>query len=338
MNMKPLLKMGLGSLALAGLVACGGGGGGMPSGMSVTTGTQPVTRTTTTSDGAPSNIRAIRALSSAEVPAERPEAQDSRSAGIVNMIDSLDVSTLHYYITNPSFGGSFSVSADCSGTVCTLTEPQTGVQVTVDVLDETGERGWTSFSSIEELGTRNGITSIRVDGRQIYPGLGSADFRMLGSWMEHSGFMAADMGLFYPAGTIPGVRIDVRMKARGSFAGGDLTGTRPTGDATWRGIMTGTPATGPRAGNRLTGDASLAYDFDTSRMAAEFTRIIDTDRIASHSVTRVGFTDIAVRSDGEFGGSSGTSRIEGGIYGPGHGEVAGVFEASNILGAFGAKQ
>ena len=31
-------------------------------------------------------------------------------------------------------------------------------------------------------------------------------------------------------------------------------------------------------------------------------------------------------------------RIQGGFYGPGHAETAGIFEQSNIVGAFGAKR
>ena len=48
------------------------------------------------------------------------------------------------------------------------------------------------------------------------------------------------------------------------------------------------------------------------------------------------FSDLEVGPDGTFSrGRSGT-RIHGGFQGPGHAEAAGIFEQSDIVGAFGA--
>ena len=44
------------------------------------------------------------------------------------------------------------------------------------------------------------------------------------------------------------------------------------------------------------------------------------------------FTDIKNIQSGLTG-----NRIQGGFYGPGHGEAAGVFQQSGMVGAFGAK-
>ena len=58
----------------------------------------------------------------------------------------------------------------------------------------------------------------------------------------------------------------------------------------------------------------------------------------AHGVETVTFSDLAVQPDGTFArGGSGT-RSQGGFYGPGHAEAAGIFEQSDIVGAFGAKR
>ena len=41
-------------------------------------------------------------------------------------------------------------------------------------------------------------------------------------------------------------------------------------------------------------------------------------------------------ADGTFEAGLTGNRIQGGFYGPGHAEAAGIFEQSNIVGAFGA--
>ncbi len=122
---------------------------------------------------------------------------------------------------------------------------------------------------------------------------------------------------------------------------GDLTGSRPTDvTAAWSGVMVGTPATGDNRGNVLQGDAALTYTLDGGRgtLDAAFTDIKDLDRLAAHAPETVRFDDVPVEPDGTFETGLTGNRIQGGFYGPGHVEAAGVFEQSNILGAFGAKR
>ena len=110
--------------------------------------------------------------------------------------------------------------------------------------------------------------------------------------------------------------------------------------------MVGTPRSGTLLrGNRLQGDAVLTYTRggiygdDIPTLDAAFTNIRDLDRGASHSTTSVRFNDLLVSADGTYRriGSPG-NRIQGGFYGPGHAEAAGVFERADIVGAFGAKR
>ncbi len=145
--------------------------------------------------------------------------------------------------------------------------------------------------------------------------------------MNHSGFFVQD-----ERSTVDGIRLDVRN----GIAGGDLTGARPLGSATWQGLMVGTPATG--GGDRLQGDASLTYDMSFRTLDAAFTNIQNIDRLRAHSVSTVRFASVSVGADETFRAGATGNHIQGGFYGSGHAEATGVFEQQNIVGAFGARQ
>ena len=143
-----------------------------------------------------------------------------------------------------------------------------------------------------------------------------------GSWMNH-----AEFGLYDNSGS-------------GVFgtALGDLTESRPTGTATWNGLMTGTPTAGPQRGDRLQGDAALTYRMGSGSLDASFTSIKNIDLLQSHSTTSIRFANVPVSASGTFSSGERGNRIEGGFYGPGQAEAAGVFERSGIVGAFGARK
>ena len=50
------------------------------------------------------------------------------------------------------------------------------------------------------------------------------------------------------------------------------------------------------------------------------------------------FADLAVDSGGAFKRGQAGARIHRNFFGPGHGEAAGIFEHSQMVGAFGAKR
>jgi len=77
---------------------------------------------------------------------------------------------------------------------------------------------------------------------------------------------------------------------------------------------------------------------DAGALDAAFTGIVNVDRNAAHTTTAVTFADIPVGPEGTFEAGEVGDRIQGGFYGPGHAETAGIFEQSNIVGAFGAKR
>ncbi len=103
--------------------------------------------------------------------------------------------------------------------------------------------------------------------------------------------------------------------------------------------MVGMQATGNNRGYRLQGDAILSYDLNAGgSVDIAFSGIKNIDRGAAHSTPSVRFDDVSVTPRGTFAAGLTGNRIQGGFYGPGHAEAAGVFEQSNIVGAFGAKK
>ena len=286
------------------LAACGGGGG------------------SGASNGGPNNPGAaldqIRTLTGAAAPAETPGDQDARVPGIVSRTDSLLASTIRGETSSRDLPA-FTLRASCSGTTCTFTERTTGISNTVRLSDLEFVAG-----TEQAVGTKNGVTLVRSVGRHD-----GTDFRALGAWLEHSGF-AVQMERY----TVEGTRVDARY----GLAGGDLTRSRPLGNATWQGLMVGTPATGAGRGDRLQGDATLTYDLSSASLGAAFTGIQNIDRLRAHTVSTVRFTNVPVDGGGRFRAGATGNRIQGGFYGSGHAEATGVFEQQNIVGAFGARQ
>ena len=259
----------------------------------------------------------IRALTGASAPIETPAAQGARAPAIVQRADSVIISTIYGDTSHPALP-EFRIEARCTGIECTLTEPTTGFTDTVRLSDFEFVEAET-----EAIGTRHGITVMSASGRDM-----DGEYLSYGAWMRHGGF------------TIEIVHLEVEDLATGvrqAFAGGDLTGSAPTGSATWLGVMVGTPATGSRRGDRLQGVAALNYDFDAGGgVDIAFSSIKNIDRNAAHSTETVWFADVPIDSGGTFQAGFPGSRVQGGFYGPDHVEAAGVFEQSNIVGAFGA--
>jgi len=162
-----------------------------------------------------------------------------------------------------------------------------------------------------------------------------ADLASLGAWLERSSF-----ALLYESQTGEEGTVDVRY----GIAVGDLTGTPPAGSATWLGIMAGTTVAGDSRGERLVGDAALIYDFPAAgdgsgpSLHVAFDGITNIDRGTAHTVETVIFSNIAVGPDGTFARGQSGARIQGAFHGPGHAEAAGIFEQSDIVGAFGARR
>ena len=224
---------------------------------------------------------------------------------------------MHTELVSPDGTLSVRQLAECSGTECALLDPTTGETETAS-LDTTGS----GPGDAEAIGSAHGITMMSESGRQM-----GVDLTSLGAWMEHGSF--ALNGLH-------AVGEEFESDTLHTFAFGDLTGRPLTGSATWLGIMVGTSVAGDDRGEQLVGTAALNYDMAAGGLDAAFGGIGNIDRGTAHGVETVIFSDLAVGPDGTFSSGQSGTRIQGGFYGPGHAEAAGIFEHSDIVGAFGA--
>ncbi|MDE0253453.1 MAG: hypothetical protein OYG32_01540, partial [Rhodospirillaceae bacterium] len=251
-------------------------------------------------------------------PVETPNDQESRSPGIIARTDSLVVSTLHGQ-TNHRLLPTFEAAASCSRVSCTWTEPTSGYSPEASVDDSVA-------SSVDATAvvTKNGVTMLESR---------DADFRNYGAWLNHSAFGVTALNF---SATIAGTGI--KGIARFATAGGDLSRSRPGIVVTWRGLMTAMPVSGGARGNVLQGDALLTYKTAGNLLDAEFSNIVNLDRGRAHDVPGFRFLGVPVSGTGTFAAGSKGNRIQGGIYGPGHAEAAGIVERSGVIGAFGAKR
>ncbi len=270
-------------------------------------------------DGPAASIGDIRDLTGLSAPAETPASQSARAPAMIARADSLIGSTAYGETTNPDVPR-FRLRTRCSGTRCSISNPVTGLTATVWLADLGFRAG-----DEEAVGTKHGITLISDTERdQDY------SYTAFGAWMRHGAF-----AMQTERWSLQGVSVNARY----GIAVGDLTRTRPTGRATWLGLMVGTPATGSNRGDWLQGDAALNYDLSSDSLGVEFSRIKNIDRGTAHSTETVTFQNVRIGSGGgTFEAGLSGNRIQGGFYGPDHAEAAGVFEQSNIVGAFGAKR
>ena len=297
--MRSLSACSLAVAAALALAACGGGGN---------SGSQPA--------HAPGDIRELTGLSA---PGESGPAQQARRQDIVSRADSLVVSTIHTEIALPDSIRTFRQPATCSGTSCELLDPLTGETDTTGLDTAAGAAG-----DAQPIGSAHGITLMSVSERQM-----GAEVNSLGAWMEHGSFALNSLRT---------VDEEVESHTLHAMALGDLTDRPLAGSATWLGIMVGTPIAGDHRGDRLVGTAALNYDMAADRLDAGFSGIRNIDRRTAHAVETVIFTGLAIEPDGTFATGEAGARIQGGFYGPGHAEAAGIFEQSDIVGAFGAKR
>ena len=255
-------------------------------------------------------------LTDAQPPAETTADQGARSAGLVSRAGSLIYSNIFFETTDPGRPMSY-FRANCFRTTCRFTEPQSGATRTLGLQD----LRFVEASSTALL-TKNGVTAVYAS---------TADREGYLALMNHAGF-----GVTSARQTIE----DTDFILRWGYAVGDLTLARPSVSATWRGLMVGTPTGSTLRENVLQGDATLTFTLDGAGGAldAAFTNIKDLRRNAAHSTATVRFDDVPVALDGTWAIGLIGNRIQGGFYGPGHAEAAGVFEQRGIVGAFGGKR
>ncbi len=176
------------------------------------------------------------------------------------------------------------------------------------------------LSAVAKGATRGGVVDFEYR---------HGDRRTYGYWMTYNVFgLAEETG--WPQS---------QAMTRFGFAGGNLTGSRPSAGATWAGVMIGTAVGGEAAGTRLAGKAALVWrEAEPGTVSLTLSDIHDNANRNPWSVDTVRFDDVPVGDSGRFGSGTPGSRVQGGFYGPGHVEAAGIFEQQNIIGSFGAKR
>ena len=117
---------------------------------------------------------------------------------------------------------------------------------------------------------------------------------------------------------------------------GDLSGSRPPGNAVWEGLMVGYQS-GLEAGENpfVQGDARVSLSLISNDIDIAFTGVMSMD--LARSLESFGFPAIPLEADGTFAGHF-HGFVEGAFFGPAHEEVAGMFQknANNVIGSFGA--
>ena len=297
--MRTLSACGLAMAAVLSLAACGGGGN---------SGSQPTL-----------GLDDIRELTGLSAPAETAAAQEARQQDILSRADSMILSTIHVEQAFPDETRTFPRLSECSGGECVVLDPVTGETVTSSV-----DKLVSAPGDAEAIGSAHGITLLSESAHDM-----GVDLTSLGAWMDHGSF-----ALNGARGAGEGFDFDTLY----TMVLGKLTDRPLAGSATWLGIMVGTPAVGEERGDRLVGTAALNYDMTAGGLDAAFSGIRNIDRGTAHSTQTVLFSDLDVGPDGTFSRGQSGARIQGGFHGPGHAEAAGVFEQTDIVGAFGAKR
>ena len=263
---------------------------------------------------------------------ELPQLQDARGSMISARSDTLMMTTVHMETTYPGMQN-VALAGRCAGSECSYAIPishEPWVFRAYHALNPDSLGDWSG------LGSRHGISLTQLYfNEDLHTGEVDDDEQfittMWGAWMDHSGF-AAKVRYFDDEGE--------SGKYRYAEAVGDLTGSAPTGTATWKGLMVATPSNAGGHGTRVFGDATLEYKLGGT-LDATFSGLADMDGGAFHTAVIV-FPDLHVDGKGMFmergrkGG--GVHSIYGGLFGPDHIEAAGTFESMNLLGAFGAKK
>lgn len=208
------------------------------------------------------------------------------------------------------------VTANCASSSCTFSHRLIS-DVTV------GISNLRPFDEYQAVMTKNGVSI--AQGRHADLTIG------YGGWLDHNAF-----------GTIVERGATAGEKYMGPYAisYGDASETNPAGagTATWNGVMVGADVGTATATDRpdlVQGDAAVVADLDNVNVDVAFTGIVNLDTGGARN--DMTWTDLPM-SAGGFSQGSGSNRIEGRFYGPGHEEAGGIFERGGIVGAFGAKR
>ena len=155
----------------------------------------------------------------------------------------------------------------------------------------------------------------------------TTDYTVYAGWLDHN-FFGVKRERYQGRdiyGTVQGLEDVIAASV------GTASGSNPMmGSAEWMGLVVALDRTAPD--QVVQGEAALTYDFGDNTLDALFSNLR-----GSRSYNDLSWTDLVV-TNGRFSQGSGANSINGTFYGDEHEEVGGVFERSNLIGAFGAKR
>ena len=338
------------------LLACGGGGG---SGTAVAL-TTPPTTTPPPTTGDPNMPRAVTLpgyavtnLAEARTAVGGTEPTSMTEQQIISAIQTrataADTFEFSDFSGTPDVAITCSNNSSCSGTVPDvgmLTFSLIGIE-DLSLVDDTDLVGFISDSQAVMV---DGGPPIAADGTFVLVGSQVEQVTMIqsiaagrqsdgtqlafqtyGGWLTNSVFGVGSMNVTEGATT---------TNRLSSFSFGENTGSNPTImasdggiDASWEGVVVGKNT---ENGNLVQGGAriSIFSDNPNSITSVDFTEMKDLN-------TGNNVQDIIPNSWNNIPLNNGTFRVadgslEGTFYGSGHTEVGGIFNHSNIIGAYGA--
>ena len=158
-------------------------------------------------------------------------------------------------------------------------------------------------------------------------------FTHYGGWLTHSA-IETSIGSATDANGI-----DLNTAYSVSF--GNDTGTSPTGEATWSGVMIGNTRHGKI--EPIRGDANIAFTLGAadgaSAVASLDVRFVNIRNLATGNPhPEIIWPPVSVSADGTFQFQGTNGEVAGEFYGPDHAEVGGVFTRATAVGAFGARK
>ena len=220
-------------------------------------------------------------------------------------------------------GQVFSAETTCGKSTCS--SYSAALETSVDWDLSVGSAQGLTFSAV---GEKHGVKLAQAQQSYELSGLRVAAAGY-GGWMNYNTF-----SIQYGQATAQELDGPARLAA--AISAGNDTGSRPTGSATWTGLMLGgTNLAG--GGNPLQGDARITYDLGRNALDAAFTDIYNLDTLQKHVVPEMRWSNVTVAGDGSFRQDvSSVNSIIGRFHGPGHAEVGGVFHHPTAIGAFGA--
>jgi len=320
-------------VALLFLTACGGGGGGGATIDSPTA--RPPSNTLPPPDGAPA--RPPRGGPPAPIAGQTGLAAIGAASNSLLMTDLVPTSRSAVHANTRGIttcGGSG--GGDCSSEPA-YSEPSWSIAEIVSIfsdhhwVDQNQNPPWRSSSrgtlrvDAPQYGVQTGIATARTSSWEPDEGRDyTTDYTVYAGWLDQN-FFGVKRTRYQGRniyGTVQGLE-DVIAASVGTASGSNPM----TGSAEWTGLVVALDRTAPD--QAVQGQAALTYDFGDNTLDALFSNLR-----GARAYNDLSWTDLAV-TNGRFSQGGGANSIDGTFYGAEHEEIGGVFERSNLVGAFG---